>query len=49
MQFPFEAVVCNTRNTMDARLAMQSKNRNMQCMYKKNTMPAIESILFDEL
>ena len=49
MQFPFEAVVCNTRNAMDARLATQSKNRNMQCMYEKNTMPAIESILFDEL
>jgi len=36
----FQVVVCNTLNATVARLATQSKNRNMQCTH------AIESILF---
>jgi len=38
----FQAVI---RNATDARLATQSKNRNMQCMHAKNATHATDSIL----
>jgi len=41
----FQAVLRNTCNATDARLAIQSKNRNTQRMHVTNTMHAIDSIL----